>query len=189
MVFRLIRKGPPEPLVHRDRIQEFRASEDPGIVAFDLLGQREVAPEDPSADLVIQTSHGPVRGEGLQRWFDWRVEVSVPGGGIQPGSECPPAAPDDGYQSRLVFDGKVEGRNSLSGISEWFFVKSRGGNLFSRVHLKVATLPPGGGNAKISLLEYSTNPSGSRNLEIYPELQVNEKYHAPRTPVPARSPR
>ena len=180
VVFRLIRKGPPEPLVHRDRIQEFRASEDPGTVAFDLLGQREVPPGDPSADLVVRTSHGPVRGEGSQRWFDWRVELSVPGGGIQPGSECPPAAPEDGYQPQLSFEGKVEGRNVLSGISEWFFVKSRASSIYSRVHLKVASLPLGGGNAKVSLLEYSTNPSGSRNLEVYPELQVNEQYYVPR---------
>lgn len=184
VVFRLIRKGPPEPLVHRDRTQEFRASEDPGMVAFDLLGQREVPPGDSAADLVIRTSHGPVRGERSQRWFDWRVELSVPEGGIQAGSECPPAAPEDGYQPRLVFEGRVEGRNTLSGVSEWFFVKSRAGSLFSRVHLKVAALPIGGGNAKISLLEYSTNPSGSRNLEVYPELQVNEKYYVPRNRIP-----
>ena len=72
-----------------------------------------------------------------------------------------PAAPEDGYQPQLAFKGKVEGKH-LSGISEWFFVKSRGGCLYSRVHLKVAALPNGGGNAKASLLEYSTNPSGSR---------------------------
>lgn len=182
VLFRLIRKGPPESLVHRDRIQEFRAAEDPGTLAFDLLGQREVPQGDPSVDLIVRTSHGPVRGAGLERWFDWTVEVSVPDGGIQTGSECPPAAPEDGYQPQLAFKGKVEGRNTLSGISEWFFVKSRGGRLYSRVHLKVAALPNGGGNAKASLLEYSTNPSGSRNLEVYPELQVNEKYYVPRSP-------
>ena len=62
MLFRLIRKGPPESLVHRDRIQEFRAAEDPGTLAFDLLGQREVPLGDPSVDLIVRTSHGPVRG-------------------------------------------------------------------------------------------------------------------------------
>lgn len=184
VVFRLIRMGSPEPVVHRDRIQEYRAPDASGIVAFDLLGQREVPAGDPAADLVIQANHGPVRGEGMERWFDWRVELSVPNGGIQLGTECPPFAPEEGYQRNLVFDGKVEGRNTLSGIDNWFFLKCRGGDHYARVHLKVAALPYGGGNAKVSLLEYTVNPAGSRNLEVYPELQVNEKYYVPRNRIP-----
>lgn len=185
VVFRLIRKGPPEPLVHRNGIQVFRASEDPGTVACDLLGQCEVPPGDSAADLVIRTSHGPARSEGSRRWFAWRVELSVPDGGLQSGTECPPAAPEEGYQPRLVFEGKVEGRNSLSGIEDWFFLKTRGGRQYARVHLKVAALPSGGGNAKVALLEYTVNPAGSRNLEFYPEMQVAEKYRAPRNAHPS----
>jgi len=179
VLFRLIKRGPAEPLVQRSRMA-FRCSDDSGDLHLDLLGQRQVGPDDPEVDLVVHAEHGPIREVDGRRWFDWKVILSVPDGGLLAGTECPPAAPEDGYLPRLEFQGKVEGRYSMDGVDDWFFLKSRDGRHFGRVHLKVSAAPDGGGAPKVYLVEYVLNPAGSRGLEFYSEMDVSVKYYAPR---------
>lgn len=179
VLFRLIKMGPPEPLVQRSRMS-FRCAEDSGDLHLDLLGQRQVGADDPEVDLIVHAEHGPIREVDGRRWFDWKVVLSVPNGGLLAGTECPPAAPEDGYLPRLEFQGKVEGRYSMDGVDDWFFLKSRDGRHFGRVHLKVSAAPDGGGAPKVYLAEYVLNPAGSRGLEFYPEMDVSVKYYAPR---------
>lgn len=179
VVFRLIKKAPPEPTVQRERM-EFRIPEGQDSVGVDLLGQRAVGEDDPSVDLVVHAQHGPITEKDGFRWLDWRVVLSVPGGGLQVGTECPPLAPEEGYQPNMEFSGKVEGRHSLAGIEEWFFLKSRNGQYFSRIHLGVSAAPEGGGTPIVRLRQYVLNPSGSRNLEAYPEMNVESKFYVPR---------
>ena len=179
VLFRLIKMGPPEPLVQRSRMA-FRCSDVSGDLHLDLLGQRQVGADDPEVDLVVHAEHGPIREVDGRRWFDWKVILSVPNGGLVAGTECPPAAPEDGYLPRLEFQGKVEGRYSMDGVDDWFFFKSRDGRHFGRVHLKVSAAPDGGGAPKVYLAEYVLNPAGSRGLEFYPEMDVSVKYYAPR---------
>ena len=179
VLFRLIKMGPLEPLVQRSRM-EFRCSETSGDLYLDLLGQRQVRADDPGVDLLIHAEHGLIREVDGRRWFDWKVILSVPNGGLVAGTECPPAAPEDGYLPRLEFQGMVDGKYSMDGVEDWFFFKSRNGAHFGRVHLKVTAAPNGGGAPKVYLVEYVLNPAGSRGLEFYPEMDVSVKYYAPR---------
>ena len=130
-------------------------------------------------DLVIEAVTGEVRRERLNAWYEWKVVLSVPDGGLQPGSECPPAAPEDGYLPRLEFSGRVEGRYPRHELDDWFFVKSRGGQHVTRIRLRIQCVPDGGGAPEVYIPEYSLNPAGSLNLEFYPEMNVEERYYIP----------
>jgi len=187
VLFRLIRKGPKEPLVKRERMS-FRVDEGTGDLHLDLLGQRSVPASDPGVDLVVHAEHGPIREEERARWYDWKVVLSVPDGGIQAGTECPPAAPEDGYQPRLEFAGKVEANRPPGEVFDWFFLKSRGGQHVARIHIKVVPAPLGGGAPKVYLNEYVLNPAGSLGLEFYDDMQVADKYYVSPDPdyVPPR---
>lgn len=178
VLFRLIKRGPPVPLVHRERM-EFRLAEDSDQVHLDLMGQRAVGPEESGVDLVVAAETGPVRWERNRAWFDWRVVLSVPDGGLQPGSECPPSAPEDGYVPQLEFSGRVEGGFPRDEVDGWFFVKSRGGSNVTRICLGVDCAPQGGGRPRVKVREYSLNPAGSLNLEFYPEMNIEERYYVP----------
>jgi len=176
VLFRLIRKGPPEPLVKRYRM-DFRMKAGSEDLHLDLLGQRAVPASEPGVDLVVHAEHGPIREEGRDRWYDWKVVLSVPNGGIQAGTECPPAAPEDGYQPSLEIAGKVEANPTPAEVYDWFFIKSRGGQHFARIHISVVPAPSEGGSPKVYLAEYVLNPAGSRGLEFYDEMQVEQKYY------------
>ncbi|MCW5556821.1 MAG: hypothetical protein KIT22_03130 [Verrucomicrobiae bacterium] len=155
----------------------FRVEEDSGDLHLDLLGQRAVPASEAGVDLVVHAEHGAIREEGRDRWYDWKVVLSVPDGGIQAGTECPPAAPEDGYEPRLEFTGKVERNPNAAEMDDWFFIKSRGGQHFARIHIRVLPASSEGGAAKVHLWEYVLNPAGSRGLEFYEEMQVEHKYY------------
>lgn len=182
VLFRLIKRGPREPMVQRERM-EFQTSEDTGDLNVDLVGQRQVSSPSPNIDLQVHCEHGPVSDfEGRKR-FDWKVTLRAPNGGIQQGSECPTEAPADGYLPEIQVDGTFDGPQSERGLSQqWFFLQTRGGRHYARVHLSVFPLPHRGGPSVVQIHEYVLNPSGSRNLEFYPEMQVAEKYYVPRDP-------
>lgn len=175
VAFQLITRAPMEPTVQRE-MMEFRAPEGSGTVRIDLLGQRMLNNQTEPVDLVVRATHGPVAEKEGRRYFEWAVEVSVPEGGLQTGTECPPYAPEEGYLPNMQFSGKAEGPPSRDGIEEWFFIRSRNGQHYSRVHLSVSPAPRRGGSPIIRLLQYVLNPSGSRNLEAYSNMNVRSKH-------------
>lgn len=179
VAFHLTKKGPPEPMVKRGRM-ELRCAEDSGDLFVDLLGYREVKRGDPSVDLAIHAEHGPIRMVDGGPWFTWKIVLSVPNGGIQAGSECPPSAPEDGYRESIEFKGDVEGRHGQAAVEGWFFLRCHGGQHHARVWMKVLAAPSQGGAPRVYISEYVLNPSGSRNLEFYPDMQVEAKYYVPK---------
>lgn len=134
-------------------------------------------PTEPGVDLVVHAEHGPIREENRLLWYDWKVVFSVPDGGIQAGSECPPSAPEEGYLPRLELVGKVEGNVNRAEISDWFFIKSRAGQHVARIRIKVTPAPRGGGAPRVYIHEYVLNPAGSLGLEFYDDMQVADKYY------------
>ena len=159
---------------------EFRCSEGKGDLFLDLLGQRSVTADSQIVDIVVHVEHSPIIQRDGRPWYEWLVVVSVPDGGVQIGSDCPSHAPSSGYQPSIEFQGRLEGRNAPSGPDKWLFVRSRMGMHHARIHLNVAVAPHGGGPPIVYLHEYVLNPSGSRNLEFYSEMDVSEKYYVPR---------
>ena len=180
VIFRLLKRGPREPIVQRMRM-EFRVSQESGDVFIDLLGQRAVAATNGAIDLMIHTDCGPIVLSDGRKQYDWKVRIGVPNGGIQKGSECPTEAPEDGYVPEIELGARADGPRSETGVrQEWYFLRSRGGLHFARVLVSVSPAPHGGGPPIVYLHEYVLNPSGSRNLEFYPEMDVSEKYYVPR---------
>lgn len=183
VAFNLIQRGIPEPILRRERM-EFRVVDASGILRLDLLRQNAVGMpiNEATADIEVRVFREPIlSGENGEK-FNWKVALTVPDGGLQTGDECPAYAPEDGYVSRILFQRDTTSQISVPEVDDWFFLKSRGGRCYSRVRLKVSATPSGGGAPTVYIHEYVLNPSGSRNLEFYPEMQVAEKYYVPRDP-------
>lgn len=180
VIFVLHKMGSPEPMIKRQRL-EFRLPKHRKEIEIDLLAQMPVAGSDGAIDLrVFADSSVFVSSTGIVQ-SNWFVRIDSPQGAIQEGSDCASFAPESGYMPKLEYSGKLGDPDSVSGVLEkWIFLKSRQGKHFSRVWLDIAPVPKGGGSPVMRIHEYVLNPSGSRNLEFYPEMQVAEKYYVPR---------
>ena len=180
VVFRLLKKNAPEPMVRRTRMR-FTIPQEADNIRLDLLGQRAVKSSQTECDLVIFTTSTPSPTVDKNGSGDWFVRIESPNGGVQIASDCDTSAPDSGYASGLEFAGREYDQGADSGVREkWLFLMSRGGKYFARICLDVAPRPIGGGPPVVQIHEYVLNPSGSRNLEFYPEMDVSEKYYVPR---------
>jgi hypothetical protein len=94
--------------------------------------------------------------------FNWKLKLSVPGGGlVETKEELPFQPPENGYQFPLVIDMPTTNRNWNSDIRTRYYIHLPDGK-YGRV--EVDFLAFNGGIRVHSVL----NPSGSRNLEPPP---------------------
>lgn len=173
VVLRLRRKGPTEPLVHRENLR-FPISSTTGEVVIDLVGQRAVAV---GGDLRVLVQHGPERSIEGRRRFDWDLVVSgVDGGLVAHAEEFPFRAPDSGYLPEIRIRQSAEDPAWRDGFEGRFFLRSRSGTVHARIELRVSPFPRAA-PPTVTLVDYHLNPSVSRNLEYTPELDVSADHY------------
>lgn len=172
-VLRLRRRGPAEPLIHRENLR-FPVTSATGELFLDLVGQRAVGS---GGDLRITVRHGPERFAEGRRRFDWEVVmVGVDGGLVVHEEEFPFWSPETGYLSELRFKQAAEDSAWRDSFEGRFFLRSRNGAVHARIELRVSPYPRGA-PPMVTLLDYHLNPSGSRNLEYMPELDKSTEHH------------
>lgn len=97
------------------------------------------------------------------RKFDWSVEFQVPQGGIiETEEEFPFLAPETGYKESWEMVQRVDDPDWRSQIKKKFFIKSRNGQLYSRI--EVTILPWYQKEAALDL-GFFVNPKAGRILE------------------------
>jgi hypothetical protein len=160
VVFRLRRKGAPEPLLRvagtgLSTMSDYPLSGDGTPTEVSLRDGRQ-APIG-HGDLRVEVSVGEPL-EGSPRRLRWRCRVTIPGGGlVQVNDEFPFLAPQDGY--RQTDEWIVDERNRMQAVEKKYYVRLHDGK-FGLVTLRVVgTASPYFGLSSL------VNPSGSRNLE------------------------
>lgn len=172
-VLRLRRMGPAEPLIHRENLR-FPVTSATGELFIDLVGQRAVTS---GGDLTVTVRHGPERSVEGHRRFDWEVVVAgVDGGLVVHEEEFPFLSPETGYLSEFRFQQAAEDSAWRDSFERRFFLRSRNGAVHARIELRVSPFPRGA-PPTVTLLDYYLNPSGSRNLEYTPELDVSAEHY------------
>lgn len=177
-ILRLRKKDPPSELVHRQNLKLVDRSGGE-LLAYDLLGQRQVDPASPTADIAVQMWPGRQRRPEEGKPFPWKVVISAPHGGIQLARQDDVIAPTDGYVRQLEFFGKPEDPEWRDDVVEWVFIRSRSNQVHARVHLR-ASPAPRFDPAAANLREYFANPTGALGLEYSRDLDVSERYYIPR---------
>jgi hypothetical protein len=147
-----------EPLV--DISKEYKLPFTNAPICFDLVAAK-VVPSGGDVKITVNRPLGEVSEHNPQKWsIDFEV---VDGGFIETSgreSAITFAAPEGGYQP----SGTFEHNNGTDGLDKSFFVKSRNGQIFSKLYLSL------GINNKPDGLMYITfrgvaNTNGSRNWE------------------------
>jgi hypothetical protein len=156
VVFRLRKKGAGEALIHFHK--NFRVPRDGTPVLVDLATGNLTQSSENS--LVVECWTGDdVKKQGWK--YDWKCQVSVPGGGLQIYSEqFPFLAPQDGYVLSDLIDMTVTNNVSWAyDVQHNYYIHTTAGN-FGRI---VFGMIAGGDN--FCVIDSYFNPSGSRNLE------------------------
>jgi len=140
-------------------------------VGFDLIRASRVSLGDghivvrawsPDTKLTVRQGKEP---------YAWKFEISAPGGGfIERTDQFDFIAPEYGYTETLTFEMSTDNEDwNDYGIEEEVFAKLKDGN-YARLLFRYK---PSGSKRGDSFKIYSyTNPSGSRNLEYDPKLEV-----------------
>ena len=167
VVFCLRKKGTPEPLMR---------------LAGAMIGPRQyrLDTKDTPTDISFYTGKRTPQGAGQFRvaygmdvppdpkqWqFDWRCQVTVPGGGLQATTEeFPFTAPEEGYQETIEIDSNTNAWSDR--LEQTYYIHLSDGK-YGRIILSlVCSSKPFFG------VEALINPSGSRSLEYDKYLPGN----------------
>jgi uncharacterized repeat protein (TIGR03803 family) len=159
VIFELRRQGKGEPLVAMSfppgigQIVQLRHDGTP--IEVDLLNGAKAAPGTGQLKLEFWRDIS----EKNARTFDWKLVMSVPGGGIrETEEEFAFMAPPSGYQSPLIIDMPKTNQNWQSEIRSKYYVQLRDGK-YGRIEFYL--LPYNG----VFTIKSIINPAGSRNLE------------------------
>jgi hypothetical protein len=167
VIFLLFKKGKPEPLMR---------------LAGAMMGPRQyrLDTKGTPTDISFYTGKRVSQIEGqfrvqywmdvpqdtMQRQFDWRCQISVPGGGLQAtAEEFPFTAPEQGYQESIQIESNT---NAWTYMPEKSFYVHLADGKYGRVKFSLNC----SGNPFFGV-EALINPSGSRNLEYDKYLPGN----------------
>ena len=105
-----------------------------------------------------------------QNHFDWKVVVSVPGGGLQgTREEFPFTAPENGYVEELEINAPASlGEKWTISTEQQVYVVFGNPKKYGRMTFRTKA------NGQHFFMDYWLNPSGSRNLEFDPTKQINQ---------------
>ncbi len=149
-------------------------SGDPAVIApatgepvgYNFSNFFEGRPVSENPDLIFRFSRPPEAAQWSTSRYDWRLEISVAGGGlIEHKDELPYLAPEHGYQASHIVVMKAGDPGWKERYETAFYVRGRNGKLFARVELRVDSKSRQG--AMIGM-HYAANTNGSRNLEQDP---------------------
>ena len=162
VIFRLKKKGEIEPLIHIQAtmggLKDFVIPKDGTPIEVSLsTGNKTPAGQ---GDVIVRCwtdSQGKLPGQK----YDWKCEVSIPGGGLQPATNVFNfEAPTEGYQaSEKIEMSATRDKTWGNSFKGKYFLKLRNGN-YARMSFEMIAA---GGH--FFSIESFLNPSGSRNLE------------------------
>lgn len=168
-LFRMWRRGATEPLITIER--RITVSK-PGVPQYiNLITGAISDTPGPDSDLEVNFHW---RGEPLHALVPWVINLSAVNGGLlETNAVFLFRAPSDGYVERITYDW------DSPQVQEWYrasraqryFIKSRGGRLFSALIAEFYVFPREGVRLRY---RFWGNPTGSRNLEPDPEKQITD---------------
>jgi len=155
IVFRLRKKGNPEPLIHMK--QNFRISRDGTPLAIDLIDGKSTAGENGNFVVRCWTSDA---GKHSGERYDWRCVISVPDGGVATTrDEFPFQAPETGYRPNLEINMPVDYTNWSSQVDLKLYYHLPDGR-YGKMEFSIVAF-----GQHFCMIDSLLNPSGSRNLE------------------------
>lgn len=146
----------------------------PGVMApptgeplgYDLVNKRK---ESTRPDVVFRFWRPPSVDEWTTNQYDWRLEITVPEGGLlKHNDELPYRAPETGYHPKHVIEIRADDPNWQRRQSAEFYLRARNGGLYARMTIEIDSKARLGG---LVWLKYAANTNGSRNLEWDPRTQ------------------
>jgi len=149
----------------------------PGVMApptgeasgYNFSNFAEGRPTSENPDIIFRFQRPMEVTEWTTNHYDWRLEISVAGGGlIEHEDELPYLAPERGYQPSYVIEMKP-GPGWQQSFNKAFYVRSRDGGLYARVEMEFNSKARLGG---LIWLKYAANTNGSRNLEQDPRASA-----------------
>jgi len=174
-IFKLRKHGEAEPLVvfGQQWGRSWSIPRDGSAVGFDLIEGRIVSSQD--AHIVVR-AWSPDKKRTVRQGaepYPWKFEMTAPNGGfVERTGQFDFVAPESGYLETFSFeipDGISSWDEWRHEISKEVFAKLNDGN-FARFFFRYR---PSSNQSGDSFKIYSfTNPSGSRNLEYDPSLEV-----------------
>lgn len=167
-IFRMWKKAGAEKLVRKGIGHSLPYNGTP--TNFDLIEGRVVAS---NGDLRVTLVRSPQQIQWGQRNYDWTATIEVIDGGLIPSNnEQMYLAPLEGYQPKLIVRMPANDPKWTDSKDVAVYLKLRSGKYFGRGELKlmVGSDRP---TTPFSITSY-INPSGSRNLEFDPLLNMEE---------------
>ena len=168
-VFRLKKRGVAQRLIHvhagAGGLEGIRTPKDGSPIGVSLTTGNEVSEQ---GDLIVQCwtdDQGKTSGQD----YNWRCQVTVPGGGIlQRNDDLDFQAPTNGYQPSDLVDMPASLGNQWSrDVKRNYFVRLANGN-YARINFEMIA-----GGTHFFQLESFLNPNGSPNLEFDPSQGSN----------------
>lgn len=157
VIFKLRKKGTPEPLVAMKR--NYRMPRDGTPVAIDVATGEKATGE--SGNLVVRcwtNDQGKRSGEK----YDWRCVVAIPGGGaVATDEEFPFLAPETGYQPTAEINMPADQDGWKDDVDLKFFYRLADGRYGRMTFSMIA------GGQHFCMIDSVLNPTGSRNLEPF----------------------
>jgi len=166
-IFVLRKMGTAAPLV---RVKgDFRIPKNGTPVLVDLGTGRATGGSNQAIKVECWTNDQKVTNPNLNIPYDWRCQLTVPGGGVvKREGQFDFVAPEGGYQPVDEIDMPASlGTKWRSQVTRDYFVKLGNGE-FARLNFMMTA----GGDHFFSITSY-LNPSGSKNLEYDPAKQAN----------------
>jgi hypothetical protein len=154
------------PMVHT--AFDSRVPYDGQATTFDIFTGRK----SESGDLRITLMRNPLKIQRGRESFDWSVKIQVAGGSLVETSNLYPyEAPESGYVPSFDFGVAKDTPKWTQRLTKDFYIHTAKGN-YGRITVDLTTdseRPQGTG---VTITTW-VNPSGSRNLEWEPTMQVN----------------
>jgi hypothetical protein len=166
VLFQMWKKLGAEPLVHASKF--YGIIPDGRSYSIDFLEKKKLEGRG-GGDLIVQITRDKPAGQAK---YDWSFSIEGIGGGvIESTNEFMFLAPENGYQARYEFAMTAGQTNWAGRITKSFFVRSRNGQVHTRM---VAEVFSDYRDQAVFKVEYFSNPAGSRVLEYDPLQGLNQ---------------
>lgn len=169
-VFRAWKRTEAEPLVTSEKFLWLEP--DSRSYSIDLTRGKGSTVENGSiGDLKVSFTR-PLDAKENEK-FSWSVTIEAMGGGIFETSDAfMNEAPEEGYKGSWQIRFTKDSPDYQSRVNKKFYVKSKGGNHYSRIEVE---LIPHYRTHSAMGIKYWLNPNGSRNLQYDPSKRIYPK--------------
>ncbi len=155
-----------EPMIHDEKF--YGIVPDGRVYTIDLLERKKNEGQINAGDFFVRIQRP---GEISPREnFDWSFTISaINGGFVEATGGYLNEAPENGYNPEYEIKMMASDPKWQRELKKTLYLKSRGGQLYGRIHV---TLIPDYRNGSVFKINSYINPAGSRNLEFSPTKQI-----------------